>query len=86
MHSHTFHYADQADFVRQLDEMRVKLTEAPELESYEVVRARYSHLSDQAFSMRLKRFPGRFPREWAKCHRKTAKLFVTPTLDAWLQK
>ncbi|MEY2511976.1 MAG: hypothetical protein QOE26_2739 [Verrucomicrobiota bacterium] len=86
MHEHTFRYTDQANFIAQLDEMRIKLTEPPELESYHIVRARYPRLSDTAFAMRLKRFPGRFPREYGKCHRKTSKLFVTPVLDAYLRK
>lgn len=86
MHEHTFRYADKEDFVRQLDAMRAKLTDALEMTPYYIVRARYPHLSETAFTMRLRRFKGEFPREMGKCGRKTLKLFVTPALDAYLRK
>lgn len=86
MHEHTFRYTDQADFVRQLDAMRIRLTEPPELTPYRIVRERYPHLSTSAFSMRLKRFKGEYPHEMGKCGRKTTKLFVTPALDAHLRQ
>lgn len=83
-HSHTFHYDDAADFVAQLEAMRDKLYTVVRQEAYVKVRARYPHLSPQAFTMRLKRFQGEFPKT-ANGHGIT-HLFVTKGLDEHLSR
>lgn len=83
LHQHTFYYADKADFVRQMDEMMSKLQE---MEPYDKVRDRYPHIKTAAaFSMRLKRFKGTFPKRMGPGGRRIAMLTVTRQLHEHLQ-
>lgn len=87
IYKHTFHYADQSDFVRQLDAMLTKLLSGTRtMEPYAAVRARYWHLSPTAFCTRLKRFKGEFPHEYGESGQRIIRLFVTRELDACLRK
>lgn len=84
MYSHTIQYQDKADLIEQLETLYSKLFEHAPLTRYRTVRARYPHLKIEAFSMRLKRFEGKFP--YRRIGRKIEWLFVTKALDAWLKK
>lgn len=87
MHEHTFHYADQADFITQLDATLTKLLSGTsEMEPYAEVRERYPHLNPTAFCTRLSRFKGEFPHELGDSGKRIIRLFVTRELDACLRK
>lgn len=82
MHQHTFTYKDQTDFVQQIDDLIARLQE---MEPYEKVRARYPHIKTAgAFSMRLKRFKGTFPKQMGPEGKRIIKLSVTRELHAHL--
>jgi hypothetical protein len=84
---HTFRYTDKADFIRQLDEMLTKLFSGwSQLRPYDEVRAAYPHLSPVAFSMRLNRFKGEFPKKMGPSGKRTISLYVTRELHDHLQK
>lgn len=86
MHSHTLSYLDTEDLISQLDTLLAKLRSRPVLTAYHIVRARYPHLSGPAFTMRLKRFEGEYPKEMSPTGTRTVKLFVTQELDEYLRK
>lgn len=79
---HTFTYTSESDFVAQMDDLVVRMKG---MESYDTVRARYPHiLSASAFCMRLKRFPGTFPKQTGPGGKRIVKLAVTRELHAYL--
>ncbi len=84
---HTFTYNSTADFITQLDGMLTKLIGgASMMQPYDDVRARYSHLTPSAFTMRLKRYKGNYPREMSPTGKRTVRLFVTRELDEYLRQ
>lgn len=84
MHEHTFIYTDKADFVQQMQALLAKLQD---MEPYAQVRKRYPHIrTPGAFSNRLKRFKGEFPKEMSEAGGRIIKLTVTSELHQYLAK
>lgn len=85
---HTFHYDDEEDLIRQLDELLRKLL-ISKMEPYEKVRARYPEHTAPGFTMRLKRFEragGQFPKVMGAKGKRILRMVVTPLLDVHLRK
>lgn len=87
-YQHTLYYDDHASLIAEVERLLAKLLEAAEQEEYDVVRARYPHLSPAAFTMRLRRFEATgqtFPSNLSGmgCYRRT--MFVTRALDSALR-
>lgn len=84
---HVLKYSSTEDLITQIDQLLTKLLGgASAMEDYDVVRARYPHLSGPAFTMRLKRFTKEYPREMSPTGKRTVKLFVTRELHEHLRK
>lgn len=83
--SHTFYYEDIEDFITQMDTLLTKLRYT-RMTPLQDVRTQYPKLSVTAFTNRLNRFKGEYPRQMSRNGRRTEKLFVTPELHEYLSK